>query len=54
MMIKWRLYPVAEPTYNAGHVAADNHKHYLPGGVIFHSCREKVSACAHRPFVSFP
>ena len=53
-MIKWRLYPVAEPPYNADHVAADDHKHYLPGGVIVHSCREKVSACAHRPFVLFP
>ena len=54
MMIKWSLYPVAVPPYNAGHVAADDHKHYLPGGVIFHTCREKVSACAHRPFEFSP
>ena len=29
-----RLYPVAAQAYKPSHVVADDHKHYLPGGLM--------------------
>jgi hypothetical protein len=54
MMSKWRLYPCRAAPYKHGHVAADDHKHYLPGGVRRSLLPGKgVRVCAP-PFVLFP